>query len=257
MMKLRARKDPASSSDVDVDVDDPKGRGSKLVGLRVQFSAKATPANWRDLIVRLGFQDGRKTSPPLPDNDASFVGSFAALPSQVLTDSLYLVGEVHSLEGQSGIAHWHLDLFPSPSETPPAQLVADSAKIGGYPGVLRRMFDSWPGDRRVTARAEATYHISTKRFCTFPSKFVHRAKTITVKTGDTEHALSPSITMGIWEAKPPIGHVSQVAIMRVKGATSITAIGRIKLDLDPNLNLVEVVDKKIWIGLQMFLEGAT
>jgi hypothetical protein len=216
-------------------------RGARLINMEAVFSASSTASAWQELIKKTQLQED---SAARQKDTTAFTAWFAALPVQIKQYSLYLTGDVHSMDGKEGLSHWHLHWRQSPSGDPPSQLVESSAVVGGYPEVLSRILSNWPGSKQIEVTVSASYALDPKRFKKLPGRMHSKPKPIELAWNGAKHSLKPRVFMTSWEVEPPVGCLGSISLMTVND--NVTAVGNGVLKVDLCTDVLEMIDRQVW-----------
>ncbi len=227
-------------------------RGARLINMEAVFSASSTASAWQELIKKTHLQED---SAARQKDTNAFTAWFAALPAQIEQYSLYLTGDVHSMDGKDGLSHWHLHWRQSPSGDPPSQLVESSALVGGYPEVLSRILSDWPGSKQVDVTVNASYLLDSKRFKKLPGRMHSKPKPVELARGEAKHFLKPRVFMTSWEVEPPVGCLGSLSLMTVNG--NVTAVGNGALKIDLHTEVLETIGKQVWVDMLAVLGDST
>lgn len=89
-----------------------------------------------------------------------------ALPESMEPGSRFLEGVVQSIGKEAGETRWSLRVSPVPNPNPPQDLVESSRSVGGYPGILRRLMETWPegSSRLLDMETEVTFLVDERHW---------------------------------------------------------------------------------------------
>ncbi|MEI9940271.1 MAG: hypothetical protein WDO69_23895 [Pseudomonadota bacterium] len=117
---------------------EPSDKTPTLLRLEITFFVEGRAAKWLKFARKIGAKVDRS------DGDASF----GALPSIEAEGALYVIGGFHptgKTPEKSDSVHWHMAWIAAPDTDAPERLRKRSAKVGGYPTVLDKIRENWPG----------------------------------------------------------------------------------------------------------------
>jgi len=124
-------------------------RNAALVELEFSFFSEANDTAWQSLVRDRG-------SNVIKVKAADWGAEFVALPSKTANISRFLTGFVHPVQDRPQKTHWTIALRPQAND-PPAEVIATSERVGGYPGVLEMFGTHWPGSREAIVEFEVSY----------------------------------------------------------------------------------------------------
>lgn len=203
-----------------------------LFSLSLGFEVPGDRDTWREFANTIG---------------ASFTGEDAwvlgltALPVEGGTH--YLIGSVHP---HDDAAHWTLELRQTPHAPPPRQMLSDSARMGGYPTVARRMAAAWPGPSEFAARYTATYVLPRRAWRGLGAfgrpKKLHQQ-------GQDQRAWLDRAT---WRIEPPLHEVLAISEHVVDERTlAVAASG--STTLAPSATMFEDLGERAWKTLSILI----
>jgi len=201
-------------------------RGVTLDSLEALIHGRATPRRWRT------FVEAAKLS-VLPDagqtkGGASYSAYFYALPSE-REDDRYFYGDLRPAPGDPSSGQLRLRWELKPEGPIPPRIKRSSDEVGGWPEVLQRIAESWPGGEAVTANVTAVFVLDTKIQAL-------RAK-LALKTSPTQgsgHQLTQ--TAVAWTVEPPSGVVRQLSVARLRDdKLAVVASGQASSTLGPDM----------------------
>jgi hypothetical protein len=212
-------------------------RGALLNGLTIRFEAHATEEQWRQLIKVLRFEDSTV-------GDLR-VATFVALPRKQELLLPYLIGEVTLRADQPGTATWAFEWARAPDASPPDDMVARSAAVGGFPMILERLGTLWPASAPVEAEVSATYLVEISDWSVrLPSRAGGK-----LQRDGQQFRIVPTH----WQVEPASGPVQEIITSRPEaGALFLTGKGAYTLRWTPRF--LNEVDGAVWGGLKNFLE---
>jgi hypothetical protein len=231
-----------------VAADRPDRPGVRLTGVDLSFSSSASADRWRALLNTAGITI---PSSKQPGDENDYAASFTALPQETRTRSIYLSGGVHPRSDNIDEAHWHLTWVSAPDDQPPAQLVASSAAIGGYPKVLETLVDNWPGNKTVTITAYVGYSIGVEMFKRFPGRRSLRFRSVRIPTGDGQRVAPQDSATASWEIDPPIRSLTSLSAVRYRKSRSL--VGTAQFGTTLSANLFDVIDNEVWSSIAVLL----
>jgi hypothetical protein len=186
-----------------------------------------------------------------PESPSWWETAFVALPDVLKKGDRFLLGEVHSMPSKPEETHWVLKLEIAPGPTPPNELVEVSRQLGGYPGILRRIVDNWPTERRIDAETKVTLLLEEKKW---RSPFAPKKRMALKPLSSGDHRATLSFESYAWDVAPS-GILKKVTdlgyIGEAKELFGLSCSGEETLELTPEmLSRVEVA---LWHTVRGFL----
>lgn len=221
--------------------------GVVVSSVEVSFFAQSTPQRWREFMVALGCRLEPKATP------LHWETELVALPEILKKGDRFLTGEVHPLLPSPEETHWVLKLQPVPSPTPPQELIDMSRQLGGYPGILERISDGWPAERRIEVRSKVSFILDEKKW---RSPFAPKQRMALKPVSSNGHRAVLSFENYSWEfdSPGPLRKVNDLGYVdEGRGLFALSCSGQDTLELEPEmLSRVEVT---LWQLVRGFLKA--
>jgi len=197
----------------------------RLTRLELQFFADGSLSKWHKFAQKIGARIDKT------DGDVSF----AALPVTPAKDTVYLTGGFHHTgksATKSKSVHWHLAWIAAPNGEPPPALSRRSQKVGGYPGVFKKIKTHWPHKGGLSG-AEADFTIT---WDLGESEFLD-----VLGPPDAEPiALDGSTLVDLrrsrsWSVDPPLAGVKSITFTRIENGRKVQVSGEYRATVDAGL----------------------
>jgi len=221
--------------------------GVVVSSVEVSFFAQSTPRQWREFMEALGCRLEPKAA-SLP-----WETGLVALPELLKKGDRFLTGEVHPLRKKPHETHWVLKLQPVPSPTPPRELIDESRQLGGYPGILQRISDGWPAERRIEVQSKVSLILDEKKWL---SPFAPKQRMALKPVSSNGHQAVLSFESYSWNlaSSGPLRKVVDLGYVdKSQGLFALSCSGQDTLELEPEiLSRVEVT---LWQLVRGFLKA--
>lgn len=208
-----------------------------MSSVEISFFAPSTPERWREFMEALGCKLELKATLPQPYWETELV----ALPDILKKGDRFLTGEVHPLRSRPEETHWVLKLQPAPSPTPPRELIDASRQLGGYPGLLERIADGWPAERRIEVESKVSFILDEKKW---RSPFAPKQRMALKPISSNGHQAVLSFESYSWnfDSSGPLRKVMDLGYVdKDQGLFALSCSGHDTLEVEPEmLSRVEV-----------------
>jgi hypothetical protein len=184
---------------------------TKLTEVELHFYGVGSISEWRRTCAKLGILENSRGSGPFAESFVLVEG--AADQWQAVFGQVHSVGAKREEEGFG--VHWHLDWVQNAS-TPPKGIVANSKKLGGYPGFFSRLLEKWPKTSPRECSGDVVYWFDA------PESIVKRLPWPERVSLEPRRFTPTSVT---WKIEPPFGVVSEVRVSPDSNRPALVASG--------------------------------